>query len=479
MKKYIVIFFITYINLFAQTGIGTNTPNASAKLDVFATDKGFLPPRVRLTSVSDASTISSPAVGLLVYNTGSNGLQAGYYYWNGNSWSTIATSVSPNQSVDYIQASLSANQSLSSAGNIIFNTSSGAGITITSGGFNLIANKTYKLEAALGGTSGGYAYYGWADSSNTLLPGGSIGTVMKAGTAYSDAPQDKAVVYYTPTSNTTVFLRVFSVSGGVTAYAPSAVSNYSSTWATVEQIGSSAFVNPWVLSGNDVYNTSGNVGIGNNSPTSKLDVTGDLKVSGGVNVNSPSNINLATPALLIGNSTGDEGGEMRLALAQTNQSLNGNVIIDVYRNQLRLWESGGNSRGVNIDLTKAPNGVGGELIWKTSGIVNAGSFLSLDNLKVSVTTSGNRGLSVGAVSSSFMCNISGTYSVVGGSGGNQANNINYSTSASTSAFAWHFGTEGDMSTYILVDKTNNRMYRVTLVIGSGYNNNFITIERLY
>jgi hypothetical protein len=40
----------------------------------------------------------------------------------------------------------------------------------------------------------------------------------------------------------------------------------------VKQIGSSAIVNPWVLSGNDVYNTSGEVGIGNTTPNAKLDV---------------------------------------------------------------------------------------------------------------------------------------------------------------------------------------------------------------
>jgi len=68
---------------FAQTGIGTSTPHASAKLHVSATDKGFLPPRVTLTAVTDATTIPSPAEGLIVYNLGSVGLQAGYYYWNG------------------------------------------------------------------------------------------------------------------------------------------------------------------------------------------------------------------------------------------------------------------------------------------------------------------------------------------------------------------------------------------------------------
>ncbi len=412
MKKVIliIIVFNFAISSFAQTGIGTNTPNASAKLDVYSDNKGFLPPRVSLTSATDNTTIPSPAEGLLVYNKGSVGLQAGYYYWNGANWATIATATSAGngvtasdmvklygeahskasgkignsttgfvfsvpvsgrylfdftssatalnggtntiyftvrqgttvlasdnqssynnnvhveyngkvelnlqagisynlynyatsgsfeandydrvyyklvagnlpvtgQSVDYIQASLSANQTLSSAGNIIFNVSNGAGISISNGGFNLVANKTYKLEGALGGTSGAYAYYTWVDNNNTMLPGGSIGSIMKAGSTFSDAPQDKAVVYYTPSTNTTVYLRVISVNSGVTAYAPNASSNYSSTWANIAQIGSSAIINPWVLSGNDVYNTSGEVGIGTSSPSASalLDLSSTSK----------------------------------------------------------------------------------------------------------------------------------------------------------------------------------------------------------
>lgn len=78
----------------AQTGIGTTTPNASAKLDVYATDKGFLPPRVSLTASNAAGPITSPATGLLVYNTATagtspNNVIPGYYYWNGSAWIAI------------------------------------------------------------------------------------------------------------------------------------------------------------------------------------------------------------------------------------------------------------------------------------------------------------------------------------------------------------------------------------------------------
>ena len=92
MKYFLIaLFFISYLAN-GQVGIGTDTPNASAKLDVYATNKGFLPPRISLTSATDSSTISSPATGLLVYCIGDAGLAAGYYFWNGSSWATIAHS---------------------------------------------------------------------------------------------------------------------------------------------------------------------------------------------------------------------------------------------------------------------------------------------------------------------------------------------------------------------------------------------------
>jgi hypothetical protein len=228
------------------------------------------------------------------------------------------------QSVDYVQASLSANQSLSAAGNINFNVSSGAGITITSGGFNLIANKTYKLEGALGGTSGGYAYYGWVDNTNTLLPGGSIGAVMKAGNAYTDAPQDKAIVYYTPAVDTRVYLRVYSVSGGVTAYAPSLSNNYSSSWASIQQVGSSAFVNPWILSGTNSYNTTGNVGIGTNSPAAALDVTGNVNVTGKINLTDPTGNVVTKSAAFVARGEDVTLGNLKVRLPAT-----GNISMQV------------------------------------------------------------------------------------------------------------------------------------------------------
>ena len=51
----------------AQVGIGTSSPNAA--LDVTSTTQGFLPPRMTTTQ---RDAISSPAVGLVIFNTTTN-----------------------------------------------------------------------------------------------------------------------------------------------------------------------------------------------------------------------------------------------------------------------------------------------------------------------------------------------------------------------------------------------------------------------
>jgi len=64
----------------------------TAMLNIVATDKGVLFPRVTLTSITDATTIPDPATGLLVFNTGTGGLAyTGYVFWNGNEWSSLTS----------------------------------------------------------------------------------------------------------------------------------------------------------------------------------------------------------------------------------------------------------------------------------------------------------------------------------------------------------------------------------------------------
>ena len=108
MKKPIVVFFVFLISgfsSFAQVGIGTTTPNASAKLQVDATDKGFLAPRVSLTATNDVVTIPSPATGLLIYNTATagtspNNVTPGFYFYDGSKWQRLI-SQQPEATVNF------------------------------------------------------------------------------------------------------------------------------------------------------------------------------------------------------------------------------------------------------------------------------------------------------------------------------------------------------------------------------------------
>jgi|FLOH01.1.fsa_nt_gi hypothetical protein len=78
-------------NAFSQIGIQTDNPDASSILDIVSLDKGLLIPRVSLSSnLSSPSPVTSPATGLLVYNSGSNQVH-GFYFWTGSVWSLLKT----------------------------------------------------------------------------------------------------------------------------------------------------------------------------------------------------------------------------------------------------------------------------------------------------------------------------------------------------------------------------------------------------
>ena len=568
MKKLVVLLFCFLFGLksFAQTGIGTTTPDASAKLDVSATNKGFLPPRVTLTSGTDNTTIPSPATGLLVYNTGNNaGLVAGYYYWNGTSWATIATAsgsgvsssfmrgsrsagqtsnltagslvafsqvdnvsgqeislntstgqitlaagrtyrliaqvpnfqtssaesrpqfgwynetnsayigssssaygsastasygafggiseaiittttstvisyrilqtfnmtqiggnadfsttgaypwfdvqvISGNtavngQSVDYVNVVNTNTQTVVTGNNIKFNSIVAGNIPYdaTTGNFSLTAGKTYRLSGyvSLDGTSASASELSsvWRNAAGTNL--GAAALLFSATMNSTAGGQGVADVIYTPTTNTTVSLYV------AWASAASVITRAGYVTATVEQIGSSAIVNPWTLAGTSTYNTTGNVGIGTSAPAQALDVTGNVRTSGNY------------------------------------------IYTD-----------------------------GSSTAKKVSGYINAGTYLSFENIQVTVPTSGNRGLNLVAVSTPFYCNIGATYGALGGGSGNASYNSYITTAASGSMFGWGFGNAGDFVTYLINDTTNSRVYRITLSIGAGYANNFVCIERL-
>jgi hypothetical protein len=244
------------------------------------------------------------------------------------------------------------------------------------------------------------------------------------------------------------------------------------------------------VNSNSIVANISNTGITVNGNVTANNFSGNISITGNVTGTSP-NVTLVAgsyswtfdnggtltiPATNIG--SGNEGGEIDFTKAP-NSTLSGNVVaVDQYADRIRFFEGGGTARGAYIDLSQAAAGVGTLLNNRVSGLVNAGTFVTMDLLKATVTTSGNRGLSLAATTGSFSIYIGGTYSTTGPSSSGAAGSGSINTTPSASQFNWNFTGAGDTSIYTITDTTNSRAYRITLQIGASYNNNMISIERL-
>lgn len=94
----VCLIVIFHANVFSQN-VGINStgaiPDVTAILDVDATNKGILIPRVSLTVTTNPFPVSAPTTSLLVYNTAIvNDVIMGYYYWDGMKWVRLMTNES-------------------------------------------------------------------------------------------------------------------------------------------------------------------------------------------------------------------------------------------------------------------------------------------------------------------------------------------------------------------------------------------------
>lgn len=144
MKKWFIIFSLIgacwHSN--AQTGIGTATPNAAAKLEIASTDKGLLIPRMTKAQ-RESITLAAAANGLLVYQTDD---VVGFYVNNSStttpSWTRLNSDwTRSSNNISYTAGNVSTTGSLT-GGNSDTSSISGFSANITS----VAAN--YPLTAA-------------------------------------------------------------------------------------------------------------------------------------------------------------------------------------------------------------------------------------------------------------------------------------------------------------------------------------------
>lgn len=172
MKKiflFIAVLITAYANAqntFPATGaagIGTTTPDVSSLLEIKSLSKGLLIPRM---TVGQRDRITSPATGLLIYQT--NNLP-GFYYYNGTAWTAISVAAGANKALSNLASPTAVSQSLlpssdaaidlgsstkrwrtaNFSGNILVN-----GITVGTGAGNSIYNTAVGNIALASNTSG-------------------------------------------------------------------------------------------------------------------------------------------------------------------------------------------------------------------------------------------------------------------------------------------------------------------------------------
>ena len=193
LKSICLIFatiFISTISL-AQVGIGTNSPNASAKLDITSTTQGFLPPRMTSTQ---RNAISSPVAGLTIWNTTYVQLEV----YNGSLWVNMnGTSDQAPTIGQYFQGGIVA-------------------YILVSGDPGYDANTQHGLIAATSDQSTGIGIQ-WYNGSNTIT--GATGTAI--GTGLSNTNTIITSQGGTATSYAAGLARAFTGGGYTDWYLPS------------------------------------------------------------------------------------------------------------------------------------------------------------------------------------------------------------------------------------------------------------------
>lgn len=208
-----------------KIGLPAGTPDVSSILDISNTGslipKGFLGPQVALISNNQPDPITTPATGLIVYNTATSGtspnnVAPGYYYWNGSLWvlfaiSTYSAPVVSNN-IYGIDGTLSGNRTVGLGGNFLNLTGGNVGInnanptarldvtgtgkfssdvlingiTVGLGGTSAVNNTIFGNNSGLGNTTGTFNTYSGFNTGKGNTTGsfnvGAGATALKGNT---------------------------------------------------------------------------------------------------------------------------------------------------------------------------------------------------------------------------------------------------------------------------------------------------------
>ena len=369
-SKYVLVILILSIsaNTFAQIGIGTKNPAASAALEVTSStnNKGILIPRI---TAAQKDAISNPAEGLMIYQTSA---PSGFYFYSGTGWKLMVTQTNIDSKVDKVTG-----KELSTNDYTLAEKTKLAAITGTNTGdqTNITGNAATatKLQASV--TINGIAFDG---SANVTIP--SAGAVP-----YSGATQGVDLgVYDLKVNGLTIGRGGGNVDGNTVNGSMSLYSNSSGNSNTAygyASLYSNTTGSSNIANGNQslYFNTTGsnNTAIGNASLNSNS--TGEDNTANGFGAlykNTGSNNTASGSRSLYSNTTGGSNTALGYSSGTTNTTGNQNTLIgysaDVSSNNLSNATAlgyGANvaaSNSIQLGNTSVTN-------VKTSGTITAGT----------------------------------------------------------------------------------------------------------
>jgi hypothetical protein len=321
----LIAFFVIPFHLLSQTGIGTTTPHASAKLEVASDRQGFLPPR--MTS-SQRTSISSPASGLIVYQTDGT---AGLYYYGSSGWIYIINSTT---NVVAVVNGGTGTTTSTGTGSVVLSTNPTLTSIITpviTGGTSTTQSLTFKPTSG-NGTTGADHIFQVGNNGGTeamrILNNGNVGIGTTAPTAKLNISGGGVRIFngFANNSTTRPALNTLSIGnyeirgvggGGGATQADGSDDGFlrlsaggGSSASAQSSIDITGYSNVVDMLNNIVMRTAGtervridnvgNVGIGTSSPTVKLQVNGDIianSIGGSSDFRFKTNIRPVTNAL--------------------------------------------------------------------------------------------------------------------------------------------------------------------------------------
>ena len=235
-----------------------------------------------------------------------------------------------------------------------------------------------------------------------------------------------------------------------------------------------------ILYGNGIFAAAPSLNYGDSNVATLLGSFGSNNVSTTGNITSNS---LSGSNLFVTYSSGDEGGQISLAQA-ANSTLDGNTItVDIYQNRFRIFEQGGNARGVYIDLLQSASSSTTLLNNRlTSAFNTTSNEVTMDSIKVGINGSAIPYVKTVSGSTTFtwtsvFVKYDGISQYVSSGGGGTGITVSTSEQAVGTAFT----TAGDSGVVTFMNQSNGQVHRVTYLVGPsnvGTGGGSVIVERL-